>query len=357
MNVVTKRFVSLSIGIILLLIALVLNNLGLLRAMLAILSIIILTYSFQLERNNKKVFIPLFIILFTFFVIALDFLVVSAFKKTPIMSYSIVSTSSGTVYNALGYRVWSCKDKTFKVDPLYKLGYYCEKESMTAESINNVLTTIVNNFEDYQDNYVKIVGRVTKVIDDKSFYMEMYKENDNLVSFDTTYRLYVEFNYSDSSILSLNDTKLVTVIGKISKKDGNYVYMIDSSYTSEITHQGDVSFDAESNIYCEYDKELWFQTSDNIFYKSCIDDVNISINNAKYNLQYVLKNNFLTLEQIKNEALGFESQSKDNSIMYNFKDFKILVCDPNSSKDVIVGRLTMDFSDGYCNNIESNRGV
>ena len=348
MNKVNKRFITMALGVLLLVVALLMSKFNLIRAILCILSIIILTYSNQLERTKKKVFIPLFVIIFTFFVIALDYLTVSAFKKSPIFAYSIVTTKYGTVYNAMGYRVWSCKDNTFKVDPLYKQGYYCEKETMNAENINNVLSTIVNNFDDYKDTYVKVVGRVSGK-NDNSFYMQMFKEYEGLIKFDDTVKLNVEFTYANKDFNSLSVNSIVTVLGRIEKMEGNEIFMIDASFTKESTSSGDVIFGAETNIYCEYGKQLWFQTSDNIFYKSCIEDVNLKINDNLYNLQNAIQNNLITLDEIKEEATGYLTQSKDESKMYKFKDFNMLVCDPNTSRDVIIGRLEMDFSDGYCN--------
>ena len=349
MNKVNKRFITLAIGIVLLTVALLMSKFGLLRAILCILSIIILTYSNQLERTNKKVFIPLFIIIFTLFVVALDYLVVGAFKKPPIFTYTIVSSNNGTVYNALGYRVWSCKDNTFKVDPLYKLGYYCDKESMSAENINNVLSTIVNNFNYYEGSYVKVIGRVSGKLNDNSFYMQMFKEEDNTIRFDDTMRLIVQFDYNNKDFASLSVNSIVTVLGKIERNENNNIYMIDSSFTKESVSSGDVIFGAETNIYCEYDKQLWFQTSDNLFYKSCIEDVNLKINDNVYNLQNAIQNNLITLEEIKDDATGYQTQSKDGSRIYKYKDFNMLVCDPTISRDIIIGRLEMDFSDGYCN--------
>ena len=357
MNIVKKRFISLILGIILLVVALLMNNLNLVRAILCILSIVILTYSFQLERQNKKVFIPVFVLLFTLFVVALDYLVVGAFKKVPILSYSVVTSKYGTVYNAVGYRVWKCKDDTFKLDPLYKLGYYCQKESLTSENINNVLSTVINNFDDYKDSYVKVIGRVSAVENDTSFYMQMFKEEDGIIKFDNTSKMHVEFNYGTSSVSKLTPNSIVTVIGKIDHKSGNDIYMVDSDFTTESISSGDVLFGAEENIYCEYDKQLWFQTSDNIFYKSCIEDVNLKINGNQYNLQNAIKNNLISLEEIENEANGFQEQTKDKSLLFVYNDFKMMVCDPNVSKDIIIGRTTMDFSDGYCKVSNDNRGV
>ena len=67
MNKVNKRFITMAIGIILLVIALLMSKFNLIRFILCLLSIILLTYSNQLERSNKKVFIPLFVIIFFLF--------------------------------------------------------------------------------------------------------------------------------------------------------------------------------------------------------------------------------------------------------------------------------------------------
>ena len=357
MSIVKKRIISLILGVIFLGIALILNSFNLVRAILAITSVILITYSMQLERDSKKIFIPLYVIVLTFFVIGVDYLNVAMFKRTPIITLSIVSNEHGTVYNAIGYRVWKCDDEQTKLDPLYKIGYYCEASYMSAESINNVLPLIVSNFEHYKNNYVKIIGRVTKIESDTSFYMYAYSDKDNIVKYNQEYKLVVNFNYADNKISKLQENDIVTVIGKVENKNGNEVFLVDSRIKDEITSQGDVTFDAENNIYCEYDKELWFQTDNNIFYRSCINDVNIRIDNREYNLLNAISNNVITLQQITEESQGYNTQSKDNSIMYVFKDFNILVCDPAYSRDVIVGRTTMSFEDGYCNKVEENRGV
>lgn len=349
MSIVKKRFLTLFLGILFLVCALLLKGFEIIRLLFVLISIVLLTYSNQLERENKKLFIPLFVIIFFFFVVALDYLSVAVFKKAPILSFSIVSTTDGTIYNALGYRVWSCRNSDFKVDPLYKIGYFCQKESLTAESINNVLDDMQQNFDRYKDNYVKITGRVKQVVDNKTFIMQNYNETNNEISFKGINSLYVAFDLEQKDMANLKATTPVTVIGRISKLDGHNIYMIDSSFQSESIGNEDVSFSADSNIYCEFDKQLWFQTEDNIYYKSCIDDVNLTINDNQYNLQNAIKNNIITLQEIENEALGYQKNSKDESVIYKFKNFNILVCDPNNSKDVVVGRDTLEFSDGYCN--------
>lgn len=357
MSIIKKRIISLVIGTLFLIIALALNTFNLFRTILALSSIVLVTYSMQLERNSKKIFIPLYVIVLTFFVIGIDYLNVSLFKKTPIITTSIITNESGVVYNGIGYRVWKCNNSDIKVDPLYRIGYYCEVENMSAESVNNALPTINDNFDHYKGNYVKILGRVSKVENDSKFIMETYKEINNTVQYNNQFKLLVNFNYGSNKVTELKENDIVTVVGRIESKFGNEITMVDAKFKDEATSQGDVSFDAENNIYCEYDKELWFQTDKNIYYKSCINDVNITVDNKQYNLMNAISNSIITLEQIENESLGYETQSKDNSTMYKYKDFNILVCDRSYSRDVIVGRSSMSFTDGYCNNVEENRGV
>ena len=249
MSIVAKRFITLLIGILLLFIALLLNRLNIIRAIFVLISIILLTYSFSIERTNKKVFTPLFVILFFSFVTSLDYLNCVMFKHTPILAYSIVKVDAGTVYNALGYRVWNCTNDTFKVDPMYKIGYYCKENTMTSESINNVLTSINDNFEDFQDNYVSVIGRVKEVVDNKTFIMQMFKDDDGIIKFNESINLYVEFNYEYKDLDSLNQNTLVVVLGKISKKEGNNIYMVDSKISKQSSIDNEsIKIEAEKNI-------------------------------------------------------------------------------------------------------------
>ena len=358
MSVVSKRLISMILGTALLAISLLMSKFNLIRAIFCILSIIILTYSFSLERTNKKLFVPLFIIIFSLFVICLDYLVVGMFKKTPILTYSIVSSDSGKVYNALGYRVWKCSDNTFKLDPLYKLGYYCDKKTMSSESINNVLDKLAKNIDDYKDNYVKITGRVTGVIDEKTFYMSTFKEINNEIEYNEDYKLIVEFNVKSSNVYNLERDSVVTVLGRINKKENNNIYMNDASFTSDAQKSGSVTLKAEVDSKCEFDKELWFEADETIYYRSCIQDVNITINNNQYSISDALKNKYISLDDLKNKSIGrLTNPSKDNSNLYKFQDFNMLVCDESYSKDVIIGKNTMSLDDGYCVNVSQGRGV
>ena len=80
MSTVSKRLITLFIGIGLILIAFILNS-GVIRVILAILGLAFLTISNSLERSNKKIFLVLFSIVFFCFLVSLDYLIVGAFKK------------------------------------------------------------------------------------------------------------------------------------------------------------------------------------------------------------------------------------------------------------------------------------
>ena len=291
--------------------------------------------------------------------ISTDYLVVCVFKKVPIFAYNIVTNGDTTVYNALGYRVWKCSDTdTLKVDPLYKLGYYCSISNMKSEDINNLLPVLISDFAEYQDTYVKLTGKVTKVSDNHSIIMATYTEDDNGITYDDSTKINVNFNIPSKSISDLNANETITIAGKVDKlttEDGNNIIrLIDSSIVSSVEVDNSAyNFSVDDNIYCKYDKELWFETSDNIYYKSCINDLNITLNNNQYNLMNAIKNNNITLKDLESEASGYLTNSKDSSIIYTYDNFKLLICDSSNSKDVIIGRTSMSFSDGYCQNLES----
>ena len=359
MSTVSKRLMLMFGGIVFILLAFILNS-GIIRAILMFLGIISLTISNSIERNNKKVFIPLFLLIFFFFMVATDYLLVTSLKKEPIFAYSVVSTGKDKVYNAIGYRVWVCNDKenTFKVDPLYKLGYLCSTQDMVAESINNVLPKIYSDFNRYKDSYIKITGKLTKIVNETEIYMNTYKEIDNEIVYDEDYELDVHFNMANQEVAKYNLNDEITIVGKvISKEDA--IKIIDSNFVTVGVFESsdEYDFDVNTNIYCQYDKNLWFETKEKIYYKSCINSISLNISGGNYTIEAALKNGVVSLEDLKNSSLGYLTNSKDKSVIYTFNNFKILECDPSSSKDVIIGRNEMSFDDGYCKTHNDGVGV
>lgn len=347
MSDVSKRLTSLFFGVLFVVFGFVTKTI-ILRPILVVLGIILLTISNSIERNNKKIFIPLFFILFSLFIIALDYLIVGAFKKAPIFSYSIVKTADSTVYNAIGYRVWICNDKnnTFKVDNLYKLGYYCSSYNITAENIDNILPKLYNNFELYQDAYIKVTGRISSIISNQELYMQIYDEQ-----FDDDYVLDVQFNFSTEEITKHKILDEVTLIGKVASKEGNIIKIVDSNFMtkSDISNSNlSYKFDVNSNIYCAYDKELWFKLDNRVYYRSCINSIDINVNNESYDLSFALKNNIVSLDDLKDLSEGFLTNSKDESKIYIYNSFKILECNNSVNSEIILGKSSMSFDDGYC---------
>lgn len=350
MSVVSKRLITMFLGIFLIFISFLFKG-GIIRPIFAFIGIVLLTYSNTSERTNKKLFIPLFAIIFFFFMVALDYLLVTTLKKEPIFAYSIVSTGNNKVYNAIGYRVWVCdeKEKVFKVDPLYKLGYYCSTQDMTSESINNILPKIYSNFNRYKDSYIKITGRLTKIVNETQIYMNTYKEEDDVYVYDDNI-LDVNFNVPSLEISKYNLNDEITIVGKVISKNDNKIKIIDSNFVTIDSYETSetYNFDVNTNIYCQYEKELWFETKDKVFYKSCINNITLNIADGNYKLEAALKNGVITYDDIKNTAAGFLTNSKDKSVIYVFNNFKVLECDPSTSRDVIIGRNEMSFEDGYC---------
>ena len=70
-----------------------------------------------------------------------------------------------------------------------------------------------------------------------------------------------------------------------------------------------------------------------------------------------IKNKVITIKDLENNASGYLTNSTDASIIYSYENFKVLVCDSSNSKDIIVGRNSMSFSDGYCKNETDNNDV
>ena len=196
---------------------------------------------------------------------------------------------------------------------------------------------------------MKINGKISNIIDDTKFYMQVF--NLDTSSFNDDIILEVNFNIPSSELNKYKVLDEVTIVGKIDSYKDNIVKMIDSNFLSNSTYETSdtYSFDVNENIYCGYDKALWFQNSEQLYYRACLNSIDITIGEDKYDLSFAIKNGIISLQDLKDSASGYLSNSKDSANIYIYNNFKMLVCNNSSSSDVIFGKTSLSFEDGYCN--------
>lgn len=351
---ITKILISLSIIFIILIY--IINNASFIRPLLWIISTILLTAAFRV--NKKMHIIRLFIIFFCLFALslALDGTIAALLKRIPAYSYNITTNNKTRVYNSLGVRVWQCdiNKEEYKVDVFYNKGYLCNAEDLSAIDSNSFLNSIVENYDDYHNQYVKIVGKVSKKNGHNYLEMQPYTESENKING------YVEFanNITLRAIFSPPEKELdnydiydeITIIGKVKnldKSSNQYViYMYETKVVSTISLSG-YQINVVKEDTCS-DKNKIYSTDTNDIYTYCIKDIIVSYPDSHNELVDSLSSNKILIEDLYSDPNEVLSNEDDNSALYKMDNYNILVCDPEYSKDIIIGPPNLNFKSTKC---------
>lgn len=344
------------IGLILCLIAYLIKSFSVFRLLLILIGTFLITFS--LFSSTKKSF--KFILLNYFFLILicliLDTIVVVTFSRVPIFTYNITSTKNARVYNALGYRVWQCNKDNYdnlKVDAFYNKGYSCDALDIEEIDSNSFLNSIVENYESYKNNYVKIRGKISKKNAQNYIEMQPYENNsitlNGYVTFADNITLRVIFNNSEDKLDQYDvydEIVIVGIIKNMEKEDDKYVvYMYDSKLVSNVQYDSyQISVTKEQECT---EQSILYSSDSNDIYSYCLDSIVISYDESKYELTSALSGNKIKIEDLFNNPLEVEQDDKENKL-YKFDNYAIVECNPKLSKDIIIGTENMTLTDAIC---------
>ena len=356
------------IAIVLLIIALLAPLKNIIRLFVAIFSLLTLSlYKFiKLEKNKK--FTPLYTLGYLIFYILLDSICVVTMNKLPIFSTHILNDENVRIYNALGYKVWQCniEEKELIIEPFNENGYLCDVEEIENIPINELITSLNNNYDEYRNRYVKTTGKISKKDGANYIEMQAYEENvENIngeVKFTDTITLAIYFpNYTNElDVYDVHDE--ITVVGKIKNmetvNDKRIIYMYETKLTSKIeldTYTVTATVTPSENKTSK-EKQLLQETLENNIYKYGLDNIIVKYNdNLEYELSSVLSSNKLSINAIIEQAEEeiTDKKNPDNkSKLYKFKTFNIIVCNPENSKDIFITSPKTEFDDIECTIVE-----
>lgn len=347
------------ISLVIILISIILNEEGVIRSLLWIISILIITINivttYKLRLHHS---IIIFILLF-FLSIMLDGIIVFTFKRIPVFTYNIISTEKTTVYNSIGLRVWQCDKNDFnkvKVDLFYNKGYQCDAEDIAVIDSNSFLNSVVENYSDYKNSYVKINGKISKKTGQNYIEMQPYEKTEvtlnGYVNFANNITLRIIFNESSEDLDNYDVYDEITTVGiikNLEQESGNYViYMYDSKVVSTI-NLNDYTVIANPSKKCETEKNIIYSNEQTTIYTYCLEDLIVTYpNDTKYELASVLSSKRISEKNLHEHSLDQEANIGDNSIIYRFDTYSLLVCDKDKSKDIIYGPPKMSFEDVTC---------
>ena len=327
------------------------------RPILWISAIILLSISIKIR--SKLSLIKTMILALVFFGVSIvaDGIVVYTFKRIPVFSYNIVSNENSIVYTSIGMKVWQCDKKNPKeliVDPFYNNGYMCNPEDITSIDSNAFLNAVIENHSEYHNKYVKITGKISRKAGQNAIEMRPYSTKE------ITMNGYVEFADNITLRIIFNNEKLLddydvydekTVVGVIKNIENNankyIVYMYDSKVVSSI-NLNEYTITITSSKKCTTEPKQIFSNEKNNIYTYCIEDAVISYPENKYELPQALSSNKISIDDIYNGSEETEKSETDESIIYRFEEYSVLVCDQKLSKDIYIGKKNMKFSDVTC---------
>ncbi len=344
------------ISIVLLLISIIIKTSNAIRPILWILSIIFLSINLKISTKYPKSKLIVISLILLFISIIVDGIIVYTFNKIPVFTYSITRKSNTIVYNSLGMRVWQCNENDYNniiVDPFYKKGYMCNINDIEIVDINTFLNSVVQNHNEYKNNYVKIKGKISKKNGINSIEMKPYTKTENQVNgyveFADNITLKVLFKEENINLDSYDIYDEITIIGIVKNMDSNQgnhiIYMSDTILASTINLDNyELTITKENK--CSKETPLIYSTNEYNIYKYCLTEVLVTYPDGQYELSSALSSNKLEIKSIFDNFTK-EETSPENHKLYRFKDYSILVCSNN--KDIYIGNTKMKFSNIKCN--------
>ena len=271
------------------------------------------------------------------------------FNRIPIFVYEIKSSDQVSTYNSFFYRIFNC-DNDLILDYGFQNNYVCSKDALKEIDINTFLGDPNESYNYYQNKFVKISGKISKISGNEAIELSSYVVASNslngYVNFNTNYIIRVNVSESLSNYRIYDN---ITVIGRVANKfDENgatVINLVDSllipsniydSYTYEIVNGNSpdlISLVSEQNYY------LYGISALNVKYA----------NDAIYELSYLITDSRMTLDDIVANASGvnlYDTEEKLIAKQYELEKFNVLVCE-NSKKIIANKNFALDIA--LCN--------
>lgn len=342
-------------GIFLILIGFIISNIHILSLLLVLLGLVLLSVGTIINHKNTKKITILYILFYLLLALAFDSGLSMSLKKAPIFSYNVNIDGNSKVYNAIGYRVWECNGK-YTVDKLYKYGYYCDTNNLDTVDANAFLSQVVENYDDYENTYVKLTGKISQKNGINYVEIQPYETTEitlnGYVNFADNITLRAMFNDGEDKLSTYEIYDSITIIGKVwnlSQKDDKYTILMNDTVIIDEEDKSDFQLVVNTKNSCEKDKTLLYSANDYKLYTSCIESILVKYdNNDVYELSSVLSSGKLSMNDIYEKAGYTSNNISDGSIMYNYDDFVIVECDTSLSYDIVIGSSDLSFDEAYC---------
>lgn len=344
-----KSLVLLIIGFLLLIVAFIISSYNIIKLIFLLVGIILCSIGIYVNYKNyiTSILVCLFLLIASY---GIDTFLFYKFDKIPIFVYEVVSNNKVKVYNSLFYRIFDCNNSLI-LDYGYKKNYVCDNLSLDQIDINEFLSDFENVYEKYNNKFVKITGKISKISGNDYLELNSYTLGENklngYVNFNSNYIVRVKVNENLSKYRIYDD---ITVIGRLeSMKVDNGVFIFELVDSKLIASNVYDSFEYE--VINSDDKDLISYVNLQNYYLYGINTIYLKYSNDTiYELNYLITDDRITLDDILKNANSEEIlRNEEGEIVankYTLEKFNVLVC--NNDKKIIANKdynLSVDLCD------------
>ncbi len=356
---ITKREIfQIILSIVLLFIIYKINRVNVIRLFLWLVVVFIIAKNvvkFTKKLKNHRMMTFILVLLLS---VVLDGIITVTFKRISVFTYNVLTIDNVKVYTSPGLRVWQCdknKYKNFIVQPFSEKGYLCNAENVATIESNSFLNSVVENYNEYRNTYVKVKGPISKKNGQNSIEMRPYEQSDvtvnGYVEFQDTITLRVIFDEIIPELDNYDVYDEIVVLGQIKnleQENGKYiVYMAGAKIMSEVELD---KYTIVVNVKdkCDERLESLVVTSTKDVYTYCLSEINVSYPDKKYELADTLSSNKLDIKELYNDARAKKKNEKDNTTLFIMGSYNVVVCDETKSRDVIIGSPNLSLEKATC---------
>ncbi len=320
--------------------------------LLVILGVILMGGSIAIKRWWLAI---ISIVVIFLFIVGVDYLVTFYMEKVPVFSIKQVTNEQVISYNSFFYRVYSC-DNDLKVDNFYRKNYLCNDNSLEENESNAFINQIVRNYDEWENKFVKIRGRVSRITGIETLEMKAYEVNmvtiNGYVTFADNITLKFEFNGNNELLSNYEVYDDAIVIGRVSKleKEGdNYTVIFKDSKLVTHSLYDDYDLVVVAKDKCSINNGFKLLESDSNYeiYDACQNTIMARYSeDVVYELGFLLNSDKLVIDDVLEKSDSVDYDDK-NDVLYSYQDFNILLCKDEKNR-YYIGSSELNFDSGIC---------
>ena len=353
----SPNYICLIISLACILAIYLINRLIFIRPLLWLVAIIFIVAFFkQFFSISIREFIATVVVLL-FVSVVVDGILVKVFKRIPAFTYNVVSNGKVNIYYSPGLRVWQCdKDKynDLIIDEFYNKGYVCNAEDISTIDSNSFLNSVIENFDDYHNQFVKIKGKISKKNSQISIEMRPYTESEikvnGYVEFSNNIVLKIFFEQPTQALDEYDIYDDITILGLVKNMDsanGSYTIYMDSARILSTIDLDDFEISLTTESKCSGEKTLLLTHNNKQIYTYCVLESFVSYGSTTNELADSISSGKIDITDLYKGYRNFETDDNKNKL-YDMGSYKVLMCNEESSNDIIIGKNNMKISDVIC---------